>query len=767
MSGFARRLQQGIEKTQVSSNTIAQDNFNRADGSIGSSEAGSGYTSQPWSMYGTALIGSMPTWVITSGTAALSTAAGTESPAVALLPVSCASGTIFCDMYLSAGSANTGLSLLGASDGSSYLNIQLNESDAYDRIAISKRASGSTTWLQEDDAAALVNGNGYSVAAVLTESQVVVYVDGVQRQSYNFTVQDKTDLTGTYVGLRSWFGGNDDDGGSRWDRFLVTSDTSVPAARTPAAPWSVTASNAGSGQVTILWAAGGNGGSALTGYKITSSDSSVSPVIVSDPIATSYTFSGLNNVVQTFTIQAINAIGTSSASLPSNSVTPSAYSVPGAPTNVSATAGDTQATVSWMAPASGGGSPITSYTVTSSPGNITASSGGVTSAVVSGLINGTSYTFTVAATNGAGTGPASSPSNSITPVASGGGSGTNSSGTNNGEFGAGTFAGYRSAVNTGPFAVFDSGLGRNVQMSDLTNYSGNNSSGDISFTTNNATYFRQIIRADRITVPASGVQFIQCHIKSNDGSRSKSGSYFINCSPSNNVVKFIDCEIDGNGQSGNDVSPYPSGYGFESMFTSTGSPYMLRCNVHGSVDIMKSGHGAYIGYTWLHGNIMYFGTASKETHSDHMQIAASSSNDYTIEYCTMGTPKSVAQAAGTDWTQYETYGINSKYNFINGGMVQMGAFSSSQTVTNLLMRYNYSNDGAFAFHGSVDSAGHADGLFTGNRVGPYMQFGAVYGRFWNASLDGSKYTHDGTNVYDDNYTAYWDGNPRTKDQVFA
>jgi hypothetical protein len=673
-------------------------------------------------------------------------------------------------MYLSAGSANTGLSLFGASDGSSYHNIPLNESDAYDRIAISKRASGSTTWLQEDDAASLVNGNGYSVAAVFTRSQVIVYVDGEQRQSYNFTAQDQSDLAGTYVGLRSWFGGNDDDGGSRWDRFLVTSDTSVPVPRTPAAPWSVTAANAGSGQVTILWAAGGNGGSPLTGYKVTSSDSTVATVIVSDPAATSYTFSGLNNIVQTFTVQAMNAIGTSAASLPSNSVTPSAFSAPGVPTSVSATAGDTQATVSWTAPASNGGSPITSYTVTSSPGGIVASSGGVTSAVVSGLTNGTSYTFTVTATNAAGTGPASSPSNSVTPAASGTGSGINSSGTNNGEFGAGTFAGYRSAVNTGPFAVFDSGLGRNVQMSDLTNYSGNNLSGDVTFSTNNATYFRQIIHADRITVSATGVQFIQCYIKSNDGSRNKTGNYFITCSGAGNVVKFIDCEIDGNGKSGNNVAPYPSGYGFESIFLSTGSPYVLRCNLHGSIDIMKSGHNAYIGYSWLHGNVFFWATSSgsSHTHSDHMQIAASSSNDYTIEYCTMGTPKSVAQTAGTDWTQYETYGIATGYNFINGGLVQMGSgFSSSNTVTNLIMRYNYSNDGAFAFHGDVMSAGHADGMFSGNRVGPYQQFGAVYGNFWKASLDGSKLSHDGTNVYDDNYTAYWDGSAKTKGQVFA
>ncbi len=95
---------------------------------------------------------------------------------------------------------------------------------------------------------------------------------------------------------------------------------------------------------------------------------------------------------------------------------------PGAPTGVTATAGNASATVSWTAP-SNGGSPITSYTITpyigsqaQTPTTVTGSPP-ATSTTVTGLTNGTAYTFTVAATNNIGTGTASTLSNAVTPAA--------------------------------------------------------------------------------------------------------------------------------------------------------------------------------------------------------------------------------------------------------------------------------------------------------------------------------------------------------------
>ncbi len=90
--------------------------------------------------------------------------------------------------------------------------------------------------------------------------------------------------------------------------------------------------------------------------------------------------------------------------------------VPQAPRNVTAVAERGQAIVNFEAPTSNGGSTITQYTVISIPGGISAVGAG-NPITVTGLSNGTTYTFTVTATNTAGEGVASELSNSITPMA--------------------------------------------------------------------------------------------------------------------------------------------------------------------------------------------------------------------------------------------------------------------------------------------------------------------------------------------------------------
>jgi titin len=161
-----------------------------------------------------------------------------------------------------------------------------------------------------------------------------------------------------------------------------------------------------------------NGGSAITAYKVTPyiDSSAGTPVLCTS--ATSCILTGLvNGTSYTFTVVATNSLGASTASAPSNAVTP--VTAPGAPTAVLATRGDSQVTLNWTAPSSNGGSAITSYKVT--PYIASAAAAPVlctsaTSCVITGLVNGTTYTFTVSATSIVATSVATSPSSSVTPA---------------------------------------------------------------------------------------------------------------------------------------------------------------------------------------------------------------------------------------------------------------------------------------------------------------------------------------------------------------
>jgi hypothetical protein len=87
--------------------------------------------------------------------------------------------------------------------------------------------------------------------------------------------------------------------------------------------------------------------------------------------------------------------------------------VPGAPSIVAVTPGNSQALVNFKLPSDDGGQPITACTVTANPGGETVTRPG-SPIIVSNLQNGTSYSFTVKAQNTVGAGPVSQSSRSIT-----------------------------------------------------------------------------------------------------------------------------------------------------------------------------------------------------------------------------------------------------------------------------------------------------------------------------------------------------------------
>jgi hypothetical protein len=120
----------------------------------------------------------------------------------------------------------------------------------------------------------------------------------------------------------------------------------------------------------------------------------------------------------------VDAVGNPAAGYAGGSLhTVAVPAAPGAPTGAAATAGNGQATVTFTAPASDGGNPITRYTATAAPGGATeycdvptgSPTGTVCPIAFTGLANGTSYTFTVKATNTVGTGPDSGASGAVVP----------------------------------------------------------------------------------------------------------------------------------------------------------------------------------------------------------------------------------------------------------------------------------------------------------------------------------------------------------------
>jgi hypothetical protein len=191
--------------------------------------------------------------------------------------------------------------------------------------------------------------------------------------------------------------------------------SSITATTIPQAPTIGTASVAtgqsytGSANTSVTFTPGATGGATAT-YTITSSSGNTGTGS-SSPISVSETVGNPTSTARTYTVTATNANGTTAASSASNSATP--VSVPQAPTIGAATAGVSSATVAYTANATGGAT-VTTYTAASSPGGFTGT--GASPITVSGLTNGTAYTFTVTATNSQGTSAASSASSAVTPT---------------------------------------------------------------------------------------------------------------------------------------------------------------------------------------------------------------------------------------------------------------------------------------------------------------------------------------------------------------
>jgi hypothetical protein len=191
-----------------------------------------------------------------------------------------------------------------------------------------------------------------------------------------------------------------------------------------AAPGAVTnvTATAGLAAATVSWTAPSSGGP-VQSYVVTpyiGTSAQTPTTVTGSPPNTTVTVTGLQADTQyTFTVHAANLNGNGPESAASPPVTPLPPTAPDAPAAVTATPASGEALVSWSRPDSDGGSPITAYTVTPYVSGLAQAPVQVgpdqLSTTVTGLTNGTSYAFTVTATNAIGS-TASGPSAAITPA---------------------------------------------------------------------------------------------------------------------------------------------------------------------------------------------------------------------------------------------------------------------------------------------------------------------------------------------------------------
>jgi len=186
----------------------------------------------------------------------------------------------------------------------------------------------------------------------------------------------------------------------------------------PATP-TITSVTGSDGGATITVAAAATGG-APSSYVVTASPGGATCTVIAP--ATDCSISPLTNgTAYTFSVTASNSTGTSAAAT-SGSATPAAK--PDAPTGVIAVRGNAQATVSLTAVTgtATGGPAISSYTITAYDANNNAvgtpcqTATGATSCVVTGLTNGTPYTFKATSNNGLFTSSASTASTAVIPA---------------------------------------------------------------------------------------------------------------------------------------------------------------------------------------------------------------------------------------------------------------------------------------------------------------------------------------------------------------
>jgi fibronectin type 3 domain-containing protein len=195
----------------------------------------------------------------------------------------------------------------------------------------------------------------------------------------------------------------------------VSLTASSSSTTVPGAPTGVSAT-AGSGSIAMAWTApASTGGSAITSYSIYRGTSTGQETLLGTASSTARSYTDTAVVSGTtyyYQVAAVNAMGTSSRSAEASAKVPTVLTVPGAPTGLTASASGSSASLRWTAPASTGGSAITSYSIyrgTGAGSESTTAIGTSTTTTYTDatVVAGKTYYYVVKAINSVGVSPVS------------------------------------------------------------------------------------------------------------------------------------------------------------------------------------------------------------------------------------------------------------------------------------------------------------------------------------------------------------------------
>ncbi len=292
----------------------------------------------------------------------------------------------------------------------------------------------ATGWADNTETAKLTASDGntnhdFGSSIAIDGDTVVVGAEGKDSSegaAYVFDIVDWEDIAGSNAATTSHIvtGLTNDidhtfrvravDGAEASDPSDSVAGTPKAASYAPARPLNFSATQNGIGEVELTWDAH-RYPLTVTGYEYSQDDGggpSWTPIADSDSSMVSYTITGLDSIPYTFAVRAVNSAfnkdvnSDSLTASDSRSVTIVA-NIPAAPDSYSAIAGDKQVWLGWRSPAD---FTISGYEYRQKEGTdafdvletIPGSRSGTTFHIVTGLTNGTAYTFQVRAVNAAG-----------------------------------------------------------------------------------------------------------------------------------------------------------------------------------------------------------------------------------------------------------------------------------------------------------------------------------------------------------------------------